>query len=154
MEDGDFGVGSIWRRIAASGLGGQDAGVAAVGRLAARMVEGAGAGKRWELRVDVGERRWDGAVWRVETLEVVGLRSGRKAIWGVAGIGGEAGSMTIPMVAADEACRVRLEFSRVSGFEDSELWKVDPIALPGVGSRTRWACGRARWTESGFACIR
>ena len=104
--------------------------------------EGLGGGKRLALCWDpAGEAEVSGGgggrpVWRAETVEVMSLASGRKSMWGVDAWGGGAGGTgkwVVPVRLDEPRFRLRVEFSRVAGFDESELWRTESMLLPGLG---------------------
>jgi len=109
-----------------------------------QAVDGRGSGV--ELRLGVQAFGNSAADWRAETVEMLSLRSGAKSIWAVEALSpGEAdtGRVFLPMAADESVCRLRVEFSRLAGFEKGELWRPQSLALPRRGGSVEMPSGAA-----------
>ncbi len=89
-----------------------------------------------ELRFGLGKPGQEMSHWRAETVEVLSLRSGAKSVWAVEALrkdAREVGRVFLPVTIEEPVCRLRVEFTRVAGFSEEELWGLAPMDLPTPG---------------------
>lgn len=141
------GVGTFWKRVledgdAVAGPFGEGAVSASV-----ESVVGRGTGLEIRFEVGAGRRAARRSVWCAETVEVLSLRTGAKSIWSVEGLDsgqGEAGRVFLPLAVEESVSRLKVEFSRLSGFEEAELWQTPALALPRHGVAQEMRSMRSR----------
>lgn len=130
------GSGAFWKRvIEESGQGVVGVGLAGRRGPVLEAVDGRGSGV--EIRFGVGRLGGHPVEWRAETVEVLSLRSGAKSIWAVEALdpdGADTGRVFLPMGVEEPVCRLKVEFSRVAGFEEGEIWSPRPLELPARGA--------------------
>jgi len=119
----------------------------------ARVARAQNASRGVEVRFEVGskDRR---SVWKAESVELLSLHSGAKSVWTVETPGLEgsgAGKVFLPLAVEEPVYRMRVELSRLSGFEPCELWETPPLTLPEAGSAVEGSLGE---TEMDGAMIR
>lgn len=93
-----------------------------------------------EVLLEVSDGRSPDGAWRAESVEVLQLGSGAKSVWAVEPVPEDArvaGRVFLPTQTLEPVSRLRVEFSKVSGFEANELWQTKPVALPGPGISER-----------------
>lgn len=147
------GAGSFWKRVLEDRDVPEARSHAGDEALSACLARAHGAPGGMEVRFEVGdsERR---SVWRAESVELLSLRSGAKSVWAVETPdwdGAGAGKVYLPMAVEEPVYRMRVELSRVSGFDDSELWESPRLALPEAGAALDGSLGE---TEVDGAKIR
>lgn len=129
------GAGAFWKRVIENSQEQEPGGHSAVRRGPGLLaVDGCGNGV--ELRFGVEEFGKGTTDWRAETVEMLSLRSGSKSIWAIEALDrreAEGGRVFLPIGTDESVCRLRVEFSRVAGFEEGELWRPQPLALPRRG---------------------
>jgi hypothetical protein len=129
------GSGAFWKRVIENSQG-CESGDRLLRRHGPSLQAVDGRGDGVELRFGVEESGRGTTEWRAETVEMLSLQSGSKSIWAIEGLEGpeaEAGKVVLPMAAEETVCRLRVEFSKVAGFEESELWRPQPLSLPRRG---------------------
>lgn len=129
-------TGAFWQRVIEHSQAGAVGG--AFGARSGPMLEAVDdRGRGVELRFGLGKMETRTSDWRAETVEVLSLRSGAKAVWAMEALHpgeSDAARVFLPMAQDESVCRLRVEFSRVSGFAENELWRPRPLELPGRGA--------------------
>ncbi|MGE3312719.1 MAG: hypothetical protein AB7O66_22345 [Limisphaerales bacterium] len=131
------GVADFWRRVIENSDDGRRE-VPSGGWVEPRLESVGGREREVELRFGLGEPGRDFSRWRVESVEVLSLRSGAKSVWAADALRQDADSggvarVFLPVTAEEPVCRLRVEFTRVAGFTAEELWCVAPLDLPANG---------------------
>ena len=132
---GARGLGAFWKRVIENSQE-RETEVGAASRRGPSLQAMDGRVDGVELRFGVEESGQATTDWRAETVEMLSLRSGSKSIWAIEALDrpeADGGRVVLPIGTEEPVCRLRVEFSRVAGFEEGELWRPQPLALPRRG---------------------